>query len=237
MLIRIEAAPINHIVIIDGQPRIASTGLKIGFVVDWVRDGATLDTALAQTPNVDPKRIGVVGHSYGGKWAMFASCLYDKFAAAAWSASKDGSTSTSKVPEAQKFFNQGVGQLHGFWYYEAERSFRQVAGLDPDLTAAGLAPQIQVFDPASAPPKGDDDLEIGPSPDGGVRCDVGGYAVVGSVELSAPCADPLRAVMIGTRTVVGSGWTTPRTRSWLSIRFEIMRATCGRGNAASRASG
>ena len=32
-----------------------------------------------------PKRIGVVGHSYGGKWAMFASCLYDKFACAVWS--------------------------------------------------------------------------------------------------------------------------------------------------------
>jgi len=34
---------------------------------------------------LDPKRIGIVGHSYGGKWAMFASCLYDKFACAAWS--------------------------------------------------------------------------------------------------------------------------------------------------------
>ena len=42
-------------------------------------------TALANLPNVDPKRIGVVGHSYGGKWAMFASCLYDAFACAAWS--------------------------------------------------------------------------------------------------------------------------------------------------------
>jgi hypothetical protein len=36
-------------------------------------------------PEVDPNRIGIVGHSYGGKWAMFASCLYDKFACAAWS--------------------------------------------------------------------------------------------------------------------------------------------------------
>ena len=27
----------------------------------------------------------MVGHSYGGKWAMFASCLYDKFACGAWS--------------------------------------------------------------------------------------------------------------------------------------------------------
>src|SRR6188474_950585 len=28
---------------------------------------------------------------------------------------------TSISAEAQKFFNQGVGQLHGFWYFEAER--------------------------------------------------------------------------------------------------------------------
>jgi hypothetical protein len=40
---------------------------------------------LAGLPNVDDNRIGIVGHSYGGKWAMFASCLYDKFACAAWS--------------------------------------------------------------------------------------------------------------------------------------------------------
>lgn len=40
---------------------------------------------LANRKEVDPKRIGIVGHSYGGKWAMFASCLYDKFACAAWS--------------------------------------------------------------------------------------------------------------------------------------------------------
>ena len=40
---------------------------------------------LAQRPEVDSTRIGIVGHSYGGKWAMFASCLFDKFACAAWS--------------------------------------------------------------------------------------------------------------------------------------------------------
>jgi dienelactone hydrolase len=41
--------------------------------------------ALASLPQVDPKRVGIVGHSYGGKWAMFGSCLYDKYAAAVWS--------------------------------------------------------------------------------------------------------------------------------------------------------
>jgi hypothetical protein len=46
---------------------------------------ANCHTALAGLPQVDPKRIGVVGHSYGGKWAMFASCLYEKFACGVWS--------------------------------------------------------------------------------------------------------------------------------------------------------
>jgi hypothetical protein len=39
--------------------------------------------ALANSPTVDRKRIGVVGHSYGGKWAIFAGALWDKFAAVA----------------------------------------------------------------------------------------------------------------------------------------------------------
>ena len=46
---------------------------------------ANAHTVLAQRPDVQPDRIGIVGHSFGGKWAMFASCLYDKFAAAVWS--------------------------------------------------------------------------------------------------------------------------------------------------------
>jgi dienelactone hydrolase len=42
---------------------------------------ANLHTWLAQRPEVDGKRIGVVGHSYGGKWALFAGAFWDKFAA------------------------------------------------------------------------------------------------------------------------------------------------------------
>jgi peroxiredoxin/tetratricopeptide (TPR) repeat protein len=36
----------------------------------------------------------------------------------------------------QKFFDQGVGQLHGFWHFEAERSFRQAAKIDPNCAMA-----------------------------------------------------------------------------------------------------
>jgi hypothetical protein len=46
---------------------------------------ANCASALANLPAVDPRRIGVVGHSYGGKWALFAACLYDRLACAAWS--------------------------------------------------------------------------------------------------------------------------------------------------------
>lgn len=43
---------------------------------------------------------------------------------------------TTDNEEAQAFFDQGLGQLYGFWYYEAERSFRRVAALDPDCAMA-----------------------------------------------------------------------------------------------------
>jgi dienelactone hydrolase len=46
---------------------------------------ANCHKALANMPNVDAERIGIIGHSYGGKWAMFASCLYEKFTCAVWS--------------------------------------------------------------------------------------------------------------------------------------------------------
>ena len=41
-------------------------------------------TALQQLPYVDKSRLGIVGHSYGGKWSMFASCLDDRFTCACW---------------------------------------------------------------------------------------------------------------------------------------------------------
>lgn len=38
--------------------------------------------------------------------------------------------------QGQAYFDQGLGQLHGFWYFEAERSFRQIAAHDPDCAMA-----------------------------------------------------------------------------------------------------
>ncbi len=39
---------------------------------------------------------------------------------------------TTKNPEVQKWFDQGLTHAHNFWWYEAERSFRWCWKLDPD---------------------------------------------------------------------------------------------------------
>lgn len=43
---------------------------------------------------------------------------------------------TTESELAQQFVNQGIAQLHGFWYYEAERSFRQAAVHDENCAIA-----------------------------------------------------------------------------------------------------
>jgi len=69
-----------------GDARLPETGRAVCQPLSFLAYvSANCHTALAQRPEVDGRRIGIVGHSYGGKWAMFSSCLYDKFAAAAWS--------------------------------------------------------------------------------------------------------------------------------------------------------
>ena len=78
------------------------------------------------------------GHSYHGEafneGPRQAAYLMEGLGRSNFSVSTDN-------PKAQQFFNQGIDQLHGFWYFEAERSFRQVAVLDPDCAMAywGLA--------------------------------------------------------------------------------------------------
>ena len=53
-----------------------------------------------------------------------------------------GATGKATIPietswdQGQAYFDQGLGQLHGFWYYEAERSFRQIAAHDPNCAMA-----------------------------------------------------------------------------------------------------
>ncbi len=43
---------------------------------------------------------------------------------------------TAQKPEAETFIDQGVAQLHSFYYFESERSFRQAAKLDPGCAMA-----------------------------------------------------------------------------------------------------
>lgn len=88
---------------------------------------------LASRPDVDAERIGITGHSYGGKWAMFASCLYDRFACAAWS---DGGI----------VFDESRGGINYWepWYlgYDGPE-FRQRGLPTKENPARGLYPKLR----------------------------------------------------------------------------------------------
>ena len=43
---------------------------------------------------------------------------------------------TTRSAQARRFFNQGISQMHSFWFLESERSFLQAATLDPDMAMA-----------------------------------------------------------------------------------------------------
>jgi len=67
-----------------GDARKPSTGAAICQPLSYhAYVAANCWQAPANLPTVDRERIGVVGHSYGGKWALFAAALWDKFAAVA----------------------------------------------------------------------------------------------------------------------------------------------------------
>jgi dienelactone hydrolase len=82
---------------------------------------ANCHTALSQLDYVDAERIGIVGHSYGGKWAMFASCLYDKFACGVWS---DGGV----------VFDETRGNVNYWepWYLGYEQGVTRKPGIPSD---------------------------------------------------------------------------------------------------------
>ncbi|MBS0204644.1 MAG: redoxin domain-containing protein [Planctomycetes bacterium] len=96
--------------------------------------GAAAWSAEEALPSAaSPENVVKAGHSYHGE------AFNEGPRQAAYLMGTTGNVSlaiTTKDPLAQAFFNQGVGQLHGFWYFEAERSFRQVSLLDHDCAMA-----------------------------------------------------------------------------------------------------
>ncbi len=70
------------------DPRVIDTGkseIKIQPLSYLAYVASNALTAMREFPEIDAERIGVMGHSYGGKWAMFAACLDERFACGVWS--------------------------------------------------------------------------------------------------------------------------------------------------------
>lgn len=88
---------------------------------------------MAAQPEVDSARIGITGHSYGGKWSMFASCLYDRFACAAWS---DGGIVFDDTRPSINYWEP--------WYLGWHpRPWRKRGLVTADNPAQGLYPQLR----------------------------------------------------------------------------------------------
>ncbi|MFP6738446.1 MAG: redoxin domain-containing protein [Planctomycetota bacterium] len=115
--------------------RLSRTGLPIWAIIKLsilVGFFLTSSRISAQEPGEKPAEGEKIpeGHSYHGE------AFNEGPRQSAYLMKGTGGVSfpvTTESPEVQAFINQGVGQLHGFWYFEAERSFRQAAALDPKL--------------------------------------------------------------------------------------------------------
>lgn len=109
---------------------------RLIFVLPLATCGFTATIGFAQTepePQKTDAPAVLAGHSYHGE--AFNEGPRQK----AYLMGGTGPVNfpvTTKSPEAQQFINQGLGQVYGFWYFEAERSFRQAAALDPDCAMA-----------------------------------------------------------------------------------------------------
>ncbi len=104
-------------------------------------NAADLTTATQSPASSDPGKPDAVkqaelkaGHSYHGE-AFNEGPRQAAYAIAGTGNVRfpKGSTTSEEV---NALLHQGVGQLHGFWYFEAERTFRQAATREPDCAAA-----------------------------------------------------------------------------------------------------
>lgn len=94
--------------------------------------GAESEPSTAESSTEEPTTPDA-GHSYHGV------AFNEGPRQAAYLMSGTGNVhfpATCANEQVQKFIDQGIGQLHGFWFFEAERSFRQAAALDPECAIA-----------------------------------------------------------------------------------------------------
>ena len=91
------------------------------------------ETEVEQETKVEETTDPVAGHSYHGE--AFNEGPRQSAVIMPNVGTVQFPTSTKKA-DAQHFMEQGVMQLHGFWYLEAERSFRQASMIDPNLAIA-----------------------------------------------------------------------------------------------------
>lgn len=110
------------------------SGLLVALLLATSASAQKEVTDAEPIPSADESQSGVAaGHSAHGE-AFNAGPRQKAYLMSGTGAIRFDAT--TKVPEAADFVRQGMGQLHGYWTLEAERSFRQAAMLDPECAIA-----------------------------------------------------------------------------------------------------
>lgn len=103
------------------DPRVidpAKSGLKLQPLSYLAYVASNAYSALVTVPAVDARRVAVMGHSYGGKWAMFAAALDERFACGVWS---DPGIAFDEARPSVNYWEP--------WYLGWEPDFRRKPGL------------------------------------------------------------------------------------------------------------
>ena len=121
------------------QPFNLPAGIRILFILlVWISIQTALVNTAVSTEKQDASESDTVtaltdtlaGHSYHGEafneGPRQAAILLPNLGSISF-------PSSATQTETQQFIEQGILQLHGFWYLEAERSFRQASMLEPNL--------------------------------------------------------------------------------------------------------
>jgi tetratricopeptide (TPR) repeat protein len=147
---------------------------------------------------------------------------------------------TTSSPEAQKFFDQGIAQMHSFWTREAESSFRRAAALDPEapmpwfgvaMVATGqFRPyfQIETWDAIlgkeprtnkKATEAAQKAKELAAKPGKATQLERLYIDAIASKVLAGPNEDPDKAYVAGWRRLLAKYPKEVEARSYLALRL------------------